>query len=105
MSTTDPTNPLDPTVTTDQPDYSPGTTATITATNFGVGDALDFQITVIDPATGATLWSGPEWQAVEGSGASGSGYVQTYFQVTQAYANTTIQLTTTDLTTGQTATV
>src|SRR5437762_5130010 len=103
-------NPLDPTVLTDQPDYAPGTTATITASGFGIGDTIDFQITVIDAATGATLWSGPEWTAVEGSDANGSGFLTTLFQVTSAYGDTTIQLTATDLTVGsatygQTATV
>ena len=101
---TDLTDPLLGTVSTDQQDYSPGTTATISASGFGVGDNIEFQINVIDPATGAVLWSGPVWDAVEESDANGNGFLTTYFSVTNAYANTTIQLTATDLTTGQVAT-
>src|SRR5205823_13301501 len=100
-------NPVDPTVSTDEPDYAPGTTATVTATNFGVGDELQFQVTVIDPATGLPL-SGFDaadvtWTAYEAAAADGSGFVQTSLAITDAYANRTIQLTVTDLTTGQTA--
>src|SRR5437879_4992315 len=94
----------DPFVTTDQLDYAPGSTATITAGGFGIGDALNFSITVIDAATGAILWSGPSWNAVEGSDGSGSGLLATSFFVTSDYANTTIQLTVTDTVTGQVVT-
>src|SRR5689334_16457611 len=89
---------IDPTVTTDQTDYAPTTSATITASDFTIGDDLQFTITVIDPTTGATLWSGPTWDAVEGTGADGNGYVQTNFQLNWAYAGATIKLTVTDLT-------
>ena len=94
----------DPLLTTDQPDYSPGSTATITAAGFGIGDDLNFQITVIDPATGTTLWSGPSWDLIEGSDGSGNGLITTNFFVTSDYANTTIKLTVTDMATGQVAT-
>ena len=93
MSTTDPF------VTTDQTDYAPGETATITATDFGIGDELQFSITVIDPTTHNVLWSGPTWDTVEGS----NGLAVTWFYVTSAYAGATIELTATDLVTGQTA--
>jgi uncharacterized repeat protein (TIGR01451 family) len=99
MSLTDTTDPLDPTVTTDQLDYAPGSTATITATDFGIGDDIQFTITVIDPTTGAILWSGPSWDAVAGS----DGSLLTSFFVSSAYAGATIQLTATDAVTGQVA--
>src|SRR5579862_4698696 len=87
-----------PTVTTNQIDYAPSTTATITATNFGIGDDLQFSITIIDPTTGAVEYQGPIWDAIEGTGANGLGYAQTSFYVSQIYANTTIELSVTDLT-------
>src|SRR5689334_4788696 len=92
----------DPFVSTDQQDYAPGSTATITAGGFGIGDDLSFQISVIDPSTGTVLWTGPSWDAIEGDSGSGSGLLTTNFYVTSDYANTTIQLTVTDLTSGQT---
>src|SRR5437870_13860332 len=97
MSLTDPlTDPLAPTVATDQGDYAPGSTATISAAGSGAGDDIAFQISVIDQASGAVLWTGASWDAY----ADGAGSLVTNFYVSGAYANTTIQLTVTDLTTG-----
>src|SRR5579862_4419071 len=92
---------IDPLVTTDQTDYAPGETATFTASGFGIGDDLQFTITVIDPTTGATLWSGPTWDVIDGGAgdlSSLGGTVQTQFQFTWAYAGATVQLSVTDLT-------
>jgi hypothetical protein len=89
------TDPTDPLVTTDQQDYAPGSTATISASGFGAGDDLQFQITVIDPTTtGAAPYT---W----GVNADGSGGAVTSFFVSSIYANTTMLLTVTDAATGQ----
>src|SRR5215467_15470509 len=96
------TDLTDPLVTTDQTDYAPGSTATFTASGFGIGDNLEFTITVIDPTTGATLWSGPSWAVIDGSAGdlavATGGTVQTQFYVSDAYLDATIQLTVDDLT-------
>jgi hypothetical protein len=47
----------DPFVANDQDDSAPGSVVTITAGGFEIGDPLIFEITVIDPAPGATLCS------------------------------------------------
>jgi len=92
-------------VTTDASDYAPGSTAEITASGFGVGDDIKFTTQVIDPKTSTV--SPVVWDVVDGSAADGdheaNGRVLTQFPVTSAYADTTIKLTATDTTTGQTA--
>lgn len=48
-----------PTVSTDHPDYAPGSTATITASNFSSGSTVEFQVTTIPnggPAPGSQPW-------------------------------------------------
>src|SRR5713226_9553758 len=46
---TDSLNPTILTVSTDQPDYAPGTTATFTATNVTVGGTAEFSVAHVDP--------------------------------------------------------
>ncbi len=88
-----------PTVTTDKGDYAPGSTANITASGFGSGDAITFAVDTIDATTGAVLWTGPTWTA----SADSSGTAVTPFSVTPNYANTTIELVATDAANGESA--
>ncbi|HEV2099625.1 MAG TPA: hypothetical protein VGR45_11960 [Stellaceae bacterium] len=88
-----------PTVTTNQPDYAPGSTATFTANGFGANDPINFATYIINPTTGAVLSEGPVLTAT----ADATGAVTTQFSVTSAYANQTVELTATDPNTGQSA--
>jgi hypothetical protein len=107
-----------PTVPTDKVDYAPGSTAMFTASGFPIGDQLIFQVSVVEPGPdgqygtaddtiaaigpGATPWTVTE--AAHGNGSSGPvGYVTTSWYVDPFYANTTLKVIVTDLSTLQTA--
>jgi uncharacterized repeat protein (TIGR01451 family) len=108
------TAPTDPVVTSDEGDYSPYSTANLTAAGFGIGDEISFQVSIIDPATGlvsplnADAPGASAWTVIEG--ANVDSYGTTYGSVTTSwyvdpyYADTTLLLTATDLNTGQVAT-
>ncbi|WP_167529312.1 hypothetical protein, partial [Bradyrhizobium macuxiense] len=88
-----------PTVTTDLPDYSPGSTATFTASGFSAGDTIQFATYIINPMTDAVLSVGPTLTGVAGA----NGVATTQFSVTSAYAGTTVELTAMDPTAGLSA--
>ena len=94
-------------LTTDQTDYAPRSTANIAASGFAIGAELEFTIEVIDPETHGVLWTGPVWRAVDDGPGDGDnradGTVLTQFYVTRDYLDTTIRLTAVDVATGQRA--
>ena len=123
-STAIPSEPV-PTVTVDQADtdYAPGETATFTATGFGDGATVQFNVEVIDPATGQpipddglasepTTWTVADnvsWMDAGADGERGTaddvqmgdldpttGVIKTAWYVDNYYADTTIQLTASD---------
>jgi hypothetical protein len=85
-------------VTTDQSDYPPGATVTITGSGFQPGETVQLQVLRIDLDEN----SGPEhdpWPVT----ADGNGNFQTTWYVTYDEAGATLQLTATGLTSGLTA--
>ena len=83
------------TVITDQSDYAPGSTATITGAGFQAGETVQLQVLRIDIDEN----SGPEhdpWTVL----ADGDGNFQTTWYVTYDEANSTLQLTATGLSSG-----
>ena len=86
-------NLLAATVTTDQADYAPGSTAIITGAGFQAGETVELQVLRIDINEN----SGPEhnpWQVT----ADASGGFSTSWYVTQDEVGATLQLTATGLT-------
>ena len=82
-------------VITDQSDYAPGSTATITGAGFQAGETVQLQVLRIDIDEN----SGPEhdpWTVL----ADGDGNFQTTWYVTYDEANSTLQLTATGLSSG-----
>jgi hypothetical protein len=49
------------TLTTDQADYAPGSTATFTATNVAVGDTVEFVVTDTDTSDGTASGTSQPW--------------------------------------------
>ena len=88
-----------PTVTTNLPDYSPGSTATFTASGFTAGDTIQFATYIINPTTDAVLSVGSTLTGVAGA----NGVATTQFSVTSAYAGATIELTAIDAMAGLSA--
>jgi hypothetical protein len=100
---------------TDLSDYAPGSTAFFTADGFGFGDALSFQVYLVDPGSDGivgtlddVLTAGPggtSWTVIDGGTTdlnAADGTVTTNWYVDPFYANMTLLVTVTDLTTGQT---
>ena len=103
------------TVATDQPDYAPGSTALITASNFAVGETVEFQVVRTDGVQAYPPGNQP-WEVVHGVGSftpyqnsSGiwvypdldgkvDGNISTTWYVDQQYAGASLQLTATGLT-------
>src|SRR5438046_3152152 len=114
MATTDDTTnstfivPIDPlTVTTDQPDYAPNSTAYITATNVALGDTIEFVVTDTNPADGVTSGTDQPWTVTDGgaddlNGAT-DGTIVTTWGVNQDAANQAFVLTATDQSSGAVA--
>ncbi|UQB76975.1 hypothetical protein KI429_17040 [Pseudomonas shirazica] len=49
-----------PTVTTDQSDYSPGSTAIVTASGFAAGSTVAFEVDHVTDAGADKLWGTPD---------------------------------------------
>jgi hypothetical protein len=105
------------TVTTDQGDYAPGSTAiitatnvavTFTATNVAVGGTVDFVVTDTDTSDGIVSGTGQIWTVTDGGegdlDATVNGTVVTTWPVNQDAANQSFVVSATDKTTGVTAT-
>jgi hypothetical protein len=88
-----------PVVTTDQPDYAPGTTAQFTATGFQPSELLDFSVAVADDSG---LWVPDIAWADIAADSSGGASVQ--YVVPNTWAGKTLQLTVMGLTSGLMAT-
>src|SRR5262249_51608356 len=102
LDNTDPTTITDPTSTfsiiTDQPDYSPGSTAVFTVNNINAGDLLTFTVTDLNglPISGTNQ----PWTVT----ADVSGLLQTTWAVGLDAMGESFQVTVVDQTTGQVAT-
>jgi hypothetical protein len=94
---------------TDQSDYSPGSTADITATGFDPGSTIEFSVQVIDPGPDGVIGTADDtlepavtWLATDGAPVTDgdgtvNGTVTTTLFVNSCYANTTILLTATEV--------
>jgi uncharacterized repeat protein (TIGR01451 family) len=91
---------LVPTLTTDLLDYSPGSTATIGASGFTYGGLITFEAQVF--AADGTLVDDHVWTVSDDalSDPAFSGSLTTSLSILSTYANTTIQLTATEITAG-----
>ena len=106
--------------TTDQPDYSPGSTAIFTASNVAVGDAVQFSVAHLDPGSDGIVGTADDqlthdltgtaqpWTVTDGGAGDLDGVVngaiQTSWYVNADAANQAFVLTAADTTTGATAT-
>src|SRR5262249_52763985 len=103
------------TVTTDQGDYAPGSTATFTATNIpvtftatnvAVGGTVEFVVTDTNTSDGTVSGTGQPWTVTDGGtgdlDGTVNGIVQTTWQVNQDAANQAFVVSATDQTTGTT---
>src|SRR5258708_32895902 len=106
MSTTDDTTTNSTFIlTTDQLDYAPNSTATITATNVALGDTIEFVVTDVDGT--AVSGTNEPWDVTDGGTGDLDGVVNgtivTTWAVNQDAANQAFVLSATDAATGQTA--
>ncbi|HSY19841.1 MAG TPA: MBG domain-containing protein [Candidatus Acidoferrales bacterium] len=88
----------DATVTTDQPDYPPGSTAQITGTGFQAGETVQLQVLNITDPSDVGDEHAP-WTVT----ADTNGNISTSWYVTPDEAGMTLQLTATGLTSGNVA--
>ncbi|AMN43730.1 MSCRAMM family protein [Rhodoplanes sp. Z2-YC6860] len=105
-----PNSTIQPTlvVSTDQTDYAPQSTATITAQGVTPGATVEFLVTDTNPADGVTSGTDQPWTVTDGGAGDLNGAVDgtivTSWSVNQDAANQAFVLTATDQTSGQTAT-
>src|SRR4029079_17590891 len=101
---------IDPTltVTTDQADYAPDSTATITAENVTVGGTVEFVVTDLDTTNGTVSGTNETWTVTDGGAVDLNGVtdgtIVTTWQVNQDAAGEAFVVTATDTTTSDTAT-
>src|SRR6186713_375619 len=107
---TEENNVIDPTllVTTDQTDYTPDSTATITAENVTVGGTVEFVVTDLDTSNGTVSGTNEPWTVTDGGDGDLNGAVDgtivTTWDVNQDALNEAFVVTATDTATGETAT-
>ena len=107
---TEENNVIDPTllVTTDQTDYTPDSTATITAENVTVGGTIEFVVTDVDTSNGTVSGTNEVWAVTDGGAGDLDGEVNgtivTSWYVGQDAANEAFVVSATETATGDTAT-
>lgn len=96
------------TVTTDQSDYAPQSTATVTATSATPGATLEFLVTDTNTADGITSGTGTPWTVTDGGEGDldgiANGIVVTSWSVNEDAANQSFVLTVSDVATSESAT-